>query len=68
MKRIPVAQLARHYHDTYGMAVANIAASLDMGVRTFDSSVSGQGGCPYAAGASGNARAMAASVTRSATA
>jgi hydroxymethylglutaryl-CoA lyase len=54
MKRIPVAQLARHYHDTYGMAVANIAASLDMGIPTFDSSVSGLGGCPYAAGASGN--------------
>jgi hydroxymethylglutaryl-CoA lyase len=54
MKRVPVAQLAGHYHDTYGMAVANIAASLDMGVRTFDSSVSGLGGCPYAAGASGN--------------
>jgi hydroxymethylglutaryl-CoA lyase len=53
-KHIPVAQLAGHYHDTYGMAVANIAASLDMGVSTFDSSVSGLGGCPYAAGASGN--------------
>ena len=54
MKHIPVAQLAGHFHDTYGMAVANIAASLDLGVRTFDSSVSGLGGCPYAAGASGN--------------
>lgn len=54
MKTIPVAQLAGHYHDTYGMAVANIATSLDMGVRTFDSSVSGLGGCPYATGASGN--------------
>ncbi|MEJ8847741.1 hydroxymethylglutaryl-CoA lyase [Variovorax rhizosphaerae] len=54
MKRIPVAQLAGHYHDTYGLAVANIVASLDMGVRTFDSSVSGLGGCPYAVGASGN--------------
>jgi hydroxymethylglutaryl-CoA lyase len=53
-KSIPIAQLAGHYHDTYGMAVANIAASLEMGVRTFDSSVSGLGGCPYAAGASGN--------------
>jgi hydroxymethylglutaryl-CoA lyase len=41
-----------HYHDTYGMAVANIAASLDMGVRTFDSFVSGLGECPYATGAS----------------
>lgn len=53
-KSIPVAQLAGHYHDTYGMAIANIAASLDMGVRTFDGSVSGLGGCPYATGASGN--------------
>lgn len=54
MRRLPVAQLAGHYHDTYGMAVANVAASLALGVRTFDSSVSGLGGCPYAAGASGN--------------
>lgn len=54
MKHVPVAQLAGHYHDTYGMAVANIAASVELGVRTFDSSVSGLGGCPYAAGASGN--------------
>ncbi len=54
LRRIPAAQLAGHYHDTYGMAIANIAASLDMGLRTFDSSVAGLGGCPYAAGASGN--------------
>lgn len=54
IQRIPVAQLAGHYHDTYGMAIANIVASLDMGVRVFDSSVSGLGGCPYAMGASGN--------------
>ncbi len=53
-KRVPLVQLAGHYHDTYGMAVANIYASLQMGVATFDSSVSGLGGCPYAAGASGN--------------
>jgi hydroxymethylglutaryl-CoA lyase len=53
-KRVPVAKLAGHYHDTYGMAVANIYASLQMGVATFDSSVAGLGGCPYAAGASGN--------------
>lgn len=54
IKCIPVAKLAGHYHDTYGMAVANIAASLEIGVRTFDSSVAGLGGCPYASGASGN--------------
>ncbi|MBI1365687.1 MAG: hydroxymethylglutaryl-CoA lyase [Alphaproteobacteria bacterium] len=51
---VPVAALAGHYHDTYGQALANIYASLEEGVRTFDSSVSGLGGCPYAAGASGN--------------
>ena len=54
LRRIPAEKLAGHYHDTYGMAVANVAASLDMGLRTFDSSVSGLGGCPYAAGATGN--------------
>ena len=54
LRHIPVSQLAGHYHDTYGMAIANVAASLEFGLRTFDSSVSGLGGCPYAAGASGN--------------
>jgi hydroxymethylglutaryl-CoA lyase len=53
-KRVPIAQLAGHYHDTYGQALANIYASLELGVSTFDSSVAGLGGCPYAAGASGN--------------
>lgn len=53
-RRVPVNQLAGHFHDTYGMAIANVVASIGMGVRTFDSSVSGLGGCPYAAGASGN--------------
>ena len=43
-----------HYHDTYGMAVANILASLKHGLRTFDSSVGGLGGCPYSPGATGN--------------
>jgi isopropylmalate/homocitrate/citramalate synthase len=51
---IPAAHLAGHYHDTYGQALANIWASMEEGVRTFDSSVSGLGGCPYARGASGN--------------
>lgn len=51
---VPASQLAGHYHDTYGMAIANIVASLELGLRTFDSSVSGLGGCPYATGASGN--------------
>jgi hydroxymethylglutaryl-CoA lyase len=54
MKRVPVQKLAGHYHDTYGQALANIYASMELGVATFDSSVSGLGGCPYAKGASGN--------------
>jgi hydroxymethylglutaryl-CoA lyase len=52
--RVPIDRLAGHYHDTYGQALANIYASLELGVRTFDASVAGLGGCPYAAGASGN--------------
>jgi hydroxymethylglutaryl-CoA lyase len=52
--RVPIEQLAGHYHDTYGQALANIYASMELGVATFDSSVAGLGGCPYAAGASGN--------------
>jgi isopropylmalate/homocitrate/citramalate synthase len=52
--RVPRDMLAGHYHDTYGQALANIYASLEAGVSTFDSSVAGLGGCPYAAGASGN--------------
>jgi len=51
---VPIEQLAVHFHDTYGQALANILACLDAGVRTLDSSVSGLGGCPYASGASGN--------------
>ena len=53
-RRVPVAKLAGHYHDTYGMAIANIYASLQAGVAVFDSSIAGLGGCPYAKGASGN--------------
>lgn len=51
---VPIAKLAGHYHDTYGMAVANVYASLQLGMAVFDSSVAGLGGCPYAQGASGN--------------
>lgn len=51
---IPIGKLAGHYHDTYGMAIANIYASLQMGMAVFDASVAGLGGCPYAKGASGN--------------
>ena len=53
-KRVPVTRLAGHYHDTYGMAVANVHASYGFGLRVFDSSVAGLGGCPYAKGATGN--------------
>ena len=52
--RVPLASLAGHYHDTYGMAVANVHASYCFGLRVFDSSVAGLGGCPYAKGATGN--------------
>ena len=51
---VPVDALAVHFHDTYGQALANIFACLELGVATVDSSVSGLGGCPYAKGASGN--------------
>ena len=51
---IPIESMAGHYHDTYSMALPNILASLEMGVRVFDASIGGLGGCPYAAGASGN--------------
>ena len=54
LKRVPAEKLAGHYHDTYGQALANIYASMELGVATFDTSVSGLGGCPYAKGASGN--------------
>ncbi len=53
-QQVPIAKLAGHYHDTYGQALANIYASLELGIGTFDASVAGLGGCPYAAGASGN--------------
>ena len=49
-----MAQLAVHFHDTYGQALANTYAALQSGVATVDSSVAGLGGCPYAKGASGN--------------
>ena len=50
----PVAEVSGHFHDTYGMALANVYASLEIGVATFDASVAGLGGCPYAKGATGN--------------
>ncbi|MEQ9347192.1 MAG: hydroxymethylglutaryl-CoA lyase [Thalassospira sp.] len=53
-KHIPTEKLAAHFHDTYGQALSNLLAVLQMGVATIDSSVAGLGGCPYAKGASGN--------------
>ncbi|WP_338167200.1 hydroxymethylglutaryl-CoA lyase [Vibrio sp. 10N] len=53
-KDVPLSQLAVHFHDTYGQAIANIYQALTMGINTIDSSVAGLGGCPYAPGASGN--------------
>ncbi|MCP4494360.1 MAG: hydroxymethylglutaryl-CoA lyase [Gammaproteobacteria bacterium] len=53
-RAVPVAQLAAHFHDTYGQALANILAVLQCGVTVIDSSVAGLGGCPYAKGATGN--------------
>lgn len=51
---VPVAQLAVHFHDTYGQALTNIYAALSRGITVIDSAVAGLGGCPYAVGASGN--------------
>lgn len=53
-REFPVGQLAGHFHDTYGQALANIYAALEVGVAIFHSSVAGLGGCPYAKGATGN--------------
>lgn len=54
LKDIPATRLAGHYHDTRGMAIANIYASLQLGLQVFDTAVAGLGGCPYAPGAAGN--------------
>ena len=54
LKHYPLAEVSGHFHDTYGQALANIYACLELGVMTFDASVAGLGGCPYAKGATGN--------------
>jgi hydroxymethylglutaryl-CoA lyase len=54
LRHYPLEQVSGHFHDTYGQALANIYACLQMGVHTFDASVAGLGGCPYAKGATGN--------------
>ena len=51
---LPAEKIAAHFHDTYGQALANVFAALEVGVRVVDASIAGLGGCPYAAGASGN--------------
>ena len=53
-EHVPIDALAGHFHDTYGQALANLYAALELGVATFDCSVAGLGGCPYARGATGN--------------
>lgn len=52
--KIPSDKIALHFHDTYGTALANVVSGLELGIKTFDSSCGGLGGCPYAKGASGN--------------
>lgn len=54
LKHFPLAEVSGHFHDTYGQALANIYACLEMGIHVFDASVAGLGGCPYAKGATGN--------------
>ena len=54
LRHFPLHQVSGHYHDTYGQALANVYASLELGVSRFDASVGGLGGCPYAKGATGN--------------
>lgn len=54
LEEMPAEKLAGHYHDTKGRALDNIEVSLEKGLRTFDASVGGLGGCPYAPGAAGN--------------
>lgn len=54
LERVPADRIALHFHDTYGTALANVCAGLQLGISAFDSSAGGLGGCPYAPGAAGN--------------
>jgi hydroxymethylglutaryl-CoA lyase len=54
LEHYPIAEVSGHFHDTYGQALANIYACLEMGIANFDASIAGLGGCPYAKGATGN--------------
>lgn len=53
-RHVPLTELAAHFHDTYGMGIANVAEALRLGIRTVDAAAGGLGGCPFAPGASGN--------------
>ena len=54
LRHFPTVEVSGHFHDTYGQALANIYACLELGIHTFDTSIAGLGGCPYAKGATGN--------------
>jgi hydroxymethylglutaryl-CoA lyase len=54
LQHYPLHEVSGHFHDTYGQALGNVYASLELGISSFDTSVSGLGGCPYAKGATGN--------------
>ena len=54
LRHFPIAEVSGHFHDTYGQALANVYASLELGIHVFDASIAGLGGCPYAKGATGN--------------
>jgi len=54
LKHYPLAEVSGHFHDTYGQSLANVYASLELGIASFDASVAGLSGCPYAKGATGN--------------
>ena len=54
LRHYPLVEVSGHFHDTYGQALANIYACLELGVATYDASIAGLGGCPYAKGATGN--------------
>jgi hydroxymethylglutaryl-CoA lyase len=54
LKHYPAAEVSGHFHDTYGQAIGNVYAALEVGIASFDASVAGLGGCPYAKGATGN--------------
>ena len=54
LKHYPLHEVSGHFHDTYGQAISNVYASLELGVHRFDTSIAGLGGCPYAKGATGN--------------